>query len=85
MAMAWRLLVRATMNRNIAIEDRQLAYEGMAVLSVMTARIFFGTAMSLLPPCCFFEAPGAAEFLCRKLSRQEGWEQLPAYISPVAA
>ena len=31
MAMAWWVLVRATINRNIAIEYRQLAYEEMAV------------------------------------------------------
>ena len=85
MAVAWWVLVRATINRNIAIEYRQLAYEGMAVLSVVTARMLFGTDLSLHPPCHFFVALGAAEFLRRKLKRQERWEQLPAHVSPVAA
>jgi hypothetical protein len=76
MAMAWRVPVRATINRNIAIEDRQLAYEGMAVVSVVTARMFFGSLLWVL---------GAAEFLRRKLNRQKGWEQFPAHVSPVAA
>jgi hypothetical protein len=83
--MAWWVLVRATINRNLAMEYRQLAYEATAVLSVMTARMFFGTDLSLHPPCHFFVVLGAAEFLRRKLKRQECWEEIPADVSPVKA
>ncbi len=83
--MAWWVLVRTTINQNITSEYRQLAYEGMAVLSVMTARMAFGTDLSLHPPCHFFVVLGAAEFLRRKLKQQEAWEPLPAEVSPVEA
>lgn len=85
LVMAWWVLVRATINPNIATEYRQLAYEGMAVLSVMTARMCFGTDLSLHPPCHFFVVLGAAEFLRRKMKRHEVWEQLPADVSQVEA
>jgi hypothetical protein len=48
--------------RNIAIDYRQLAYEGMAVLSVVKARMFFMTDLSLHPPCQFLAALGCAQF-----------------------
>jgi O-antigen ligase len=85
MTMAWWILVKNTINTRLNEADRQLAYEGMAVLAVVTARMFFMTDLSLHPPCHFFVALGAAEFLRRKLKRQEGWEQLPAHVSPVGA
>ena len=86
MAMAWWVLVRATINRNIAIEYRQLAYEGMAVLSVVTARMFFMTDLSLHPPCQFLAALGCAEFVRRKVKQARrraplaGSAQLPVTI-----
>lgn len=83
--MAWWVLVRTTINPNVAADYRQLAYEGMAVLSVMTARMFFGTDLSLHPPCHFFVVLGVAEFLRRKLKQQQAWEQIPADVAPVEA
>lgn len=85
LAMSWWVLVKNTINTRLNMGDRQLAYEGMAVLAVVSARMCFGTDLSLHPPCHFFAALGAAEFLRRKLKRQEGWEQLPAHVSPVGA
>jgi len=85
MTMAWWILVKNTINARLNEADRQLAYEGMAVLAVVTARMFFMTDLSLHPPSHFFVALGAAEFLRRKLKRQEGWEQLPAHVSPAGA
>jgi len=84
MAMAWWILVRATINHRLNIEDRQLAYEGMAVLAVVSVRMFFMTDLSLHPPCHFFVALGCAEFLRRKL-KQEGWSSVPARLSPARA
>ena len=85
MAIAWRVLIKNIINTRLDMEDRQLAFEAMAVLAVASTRMFFGTDLSLHPPCHFFVALGAAEFLRRKLKRQEGWEQLPAQVSPVEA
>jgi hypothetical protein len=85
LAMAWWVVVRIIINRNLAIEYRQLAYEGMAVLSVVTPRMFFGADLTVHPPCHIFVALGAAEFLRRKLKRQEAWEPIPAQVSPVGA
>ena len=85
LTMSWWILIKNTINRRLNMEDRQLAYEGMAVLAVVSTRMFFGTDLSLHPPCHFFAALGAAEFLRRKLKRQEAWEQLPAHVSPVGA
>jgi O-antigen ligase len=85
LTMSWWILIKNTINRRLNMEDRQLAYEGMAVLAVVSVRMFFGTDLSLHPPCHFFVALGAAEFLRRKLKRREGWAQLPAHVSPVEA
>jgi O-antigen ligase len=85
LTMSWWILIKNTINRRLNMEDRQLAYEGMAVLAVVSIRMFFGTDLSLHPPCHFFAALGAAEFLRRKLKRQEAWEELPAHVSPVGA
>jgi hypothetical protein len=83
--MSWWILIKNTISTRLNMEDRQLAYEGLAVLTVVSIRMFFGTDLSLHPPCHFFVALGAAEFLRRKLKRREGWKQLPAQVSPVAA
>jgi hypothetical protein len=69
MAMALWVPVRATINRNIAIEYRQLAYEGTAIFSVVKARMFFMTDLSLHPPCQFLAALGCAEFVWRKVKQ----------------
>jgi hypothetical protein len=71
LAMAWWVLVKNTLNPRISMEDRQLAFEGMAVLAVVSARMFFGTDLSLHPPCHYFAALGAAEFLRRKLKHRQ--------------
>jgi O-antigen ligase len=84
MAVAWRVLIKNTIDRHLTMEDRQLAYEGMAVLAVVSIRMFFGTDLSLHPPCHFFVVLGAAEFLRRKLKRREDWNELPARVCPVA-
>jgi hypothetical protein len=85
LTMSWWILIKNTISTRLNMEDRQLAYEGLAVLTVVSIRMFFGTDLSLHPPCHFFVALGAAEFLRRKLKRREGWKQLPAQVSPVAA
>jgi hypothetical protein len=67
---AWFILVRCTISSKYAMEDRQLAYEGMAILTVVSVRMFFMTDLSLHPPCHFFVALGAAEFLRRKYQKK---------------
>ncbi|HZQ69645.1 MAG TPA: O-antigen ligase family protein [Terriglobales bacterium] len=70
MGTAWYMLIKCTINQRLNMKDRQLAYEGMAVLAVVTARMFFMTDLSLHPPCHFFAALGCAEFLRRKIKKQ---------------
>ncbi|MBZ5705175.1 MAG: O-antigen ligase family protein [Acidobacteriia bacterium] len=86
MGMAWWILVKCTINHKLDMRDRQLAYEGMAVLAVVSARMFFMTDLSLHPPCHFFVALGAAEFLRRKLKKPQAYEQdyAPAQLSASA-
>ena len=67
----WVLLIRYVIKKDLAIEDRQVAYEGMAVLAVVCVRMFFMTDLSLHPPCHFFAALGCAEFLRRKYQKQK--------------
>lgn len=82
---SWWVLVRATINHGYNMEDRQLAYEAMAVLAVVFTRMFFMTDLSRHPPCHFFVVLGAAEFLRRKHMTSETYElaasQLPATAS----
>jgi len=66
MITAWYILVKATISNRYNMYDRQLAYEGMAVLTVVSVRMFFMTDLSLHPPCHFFAALAAAEFIRRK-------------------
>jgi O-Antigen ligase len=83
MGLAWWVLIRCMRNRKLDMQDRQLAYEGMAVMAVVSSRMFFMTDLSLHPPLHFFAALGAAEFLRRKLKKKEGYEQdsAPAQLS----
>jgi O-antigen ligase len=82
MLMAWYFLVRGTISKKLDIYDRQLAYEGMAVLTVVTTRMFFMTDLSLHPPLHFFAALGAAEFLRRKYKKGKASEdELPSQLS----
>jgi len=85
MAMSWWVLITCTINTRLEMEDRQLAYEGLAVLAVVSVRMFFMTDLSMHPPWHFFAALGAAEFLRRKLKRHEGLEETPAEVSAVEA
>lgn len=78
MATAWYLLVHGTISKKFDIYDRQLAYEGMAVLTVVSVRMFFMTDLSLHPPCHFFVALGAAEFIRRKYLKQRKPREYPA-------
>src|SRR4029077_15837779 len=73
MVFAWWILVRCPINKRLNMLDRQLAYEGMAVFAVVTARMFFMTDFSLHPPLHFYMGLGAAEFLRRKVKRSESW------------
>ncbi len=86
MTMAWWILVKCTISRKLDMGDRQLAYEGMAVLAVVSSRMFFMTDLSLHPPLHFFAALGAAEFLRRKLKKSKGYEEeyAPAQLSASA-
>jgi hypothetical protein len=81
----WWVLVRSTINKSYSMEDRQLAYEAMAVMAVVFTRMFFMTDLSRHPPCHFFAVLGAAEFLRRKHMTSETYElaaeQLPATAS----
>jgi hypothetical protein len=83
MGTAWYVLIKCTINSRLNLRDRQLAYEGMAVLAVVTSRMFFMTVLSLHPPCHFFAALGCAEFLRRKLKKANGLEddEAPAELS----
>jgi O-antigen ligase len=84
--LAWWVLIKCTISKKLNMDDRQLAYEGMAVLAVVFSRMFFMTDLSLHPPCHFFAALGAAEFLRRKLKKSEGYEEdyAPAQLSATA-
>jgi hypothetical protein len=84
MGSAWYFLIRYTIDKRLKIEDRQLAYEAMAALSVVTARMFFMTDLSLHPPCHFFVALGAAEFLRRKMKKSAAPEEAPAQLAAAA-
>lgn len=86
MSTAWFVLIRCTISKRLNLRDRQLAYEGMAVLAVVTARMFFMTDLSLHPPCHFFAALGCAEFLRRKIKKAHGWEDdnAPAQLTMAA-
>lgn len=86
MGTAWYVLIKCTINSRLNLRDRQLAYEGMAVLAVVTARMFFMTDLSLHPPCHFFAALGCAEFLRRKIKKGDGLEadETPAKLSIAA-
>lgn len=85
--MAWWILIKAMKNEKLDMEDRQVAYEGMAVLAVVFSRMFFMTDLSLHPPCHFFVALGAAEFLRRKLKKPQAYEPnySPAELSASAS
>ncbi|MBZ5597246.1 MAG: O-antigen ligase family protein [Acidobacteriia bacterium] len=84
--MAWWILIKCMRNDKLDMNDRQLAYEGMAVLAVVFCRMFFMTDLSLHPPCHFFVALGTAEFLRRKLKKPQAYEQnyAPAQLSASA-
>lgn len=82
---SWYLLLRYTVSRKLDLFDRQLAMEGLAVLSVVTVRTIFMTDLSLHPPLHVFIALGAAEFLRRKLKHPERYrENPPAQLSAAA-
>src|SRR5437660_7941593 len=83
MVLAWYVLVRGTISKKLDMYDRQLAYEGMAVLTVVTTRMFFMTDLSLHPPLHFFAALGAAEFLRRKYKKGMAAQanELPSELS----
>jgi hypothetical protein len=68
-------LVKYTVSSKVSLFDRQLAYEGMAVLGVITMRMFFMTDFSLHPPLHVFTAIGAAEFLRRKMKNPEHYQE----------
>jgi hypothetical protein len=78
MGLSWYVLVRCTINKRLDMQDRQLAYEGMAVLAVLTARMFFMTDLSLHPPQHFLVVLGGAEFLRRKLKKGYAPDEVPA-------
>ena len=71
MTMSWVLLLRYIKSPRLSEYARQLALEGVAVLSVVSVRMFFMTDLSLHPPLHFFAALGCCEFLRRKLKHQE--------------
>jgi hypothetical protein len=72
---SWYLLLRYTVSSKLDLYDRQLAYEGLAVLCVITVRMVFMTDLSLHPPLHVFTALGAAEFLRRKLKHPERFQE----------
>jgi O-antigen ligase len=71
MLMAWILLLRYIKSPRLSVYDQQIAYEGLAILCVVTVRMFFMTDLSLHPPLHFFIALGCCEFLRRKLQSRE--------------
>lgn len=75
---SWYVLVRCTINKRLHMEDRQLAYEGMAALSVLTARMFFMTDLTLHPPSHFLVVLGCAEFLRRRVKKGYTLDEAPA-------
>lgn len=83
---AWYYLIRFTASTQLPLYERQLAYEGMAVMSVVSVRMFFMTDLSLHPPLHFFAALGAAEFLRRRVNSKEPWRETdsPAQLSAAA-
>jgi len=81
----WYYLLRYTVTSKLDLYDRQLAYEGLGVLGVITMRMFFMTDLSLHPPLHVFTALGAAEFLRRKLKHPERYQETEPETLSVAA
>lgn len=62
----WWLLLRYVRDSSIEPEDRQLAFEGLAVLALLTFRSIFNTMLTWHPPLHFLAILGCAEYLRRR-------------------
>jgi hypothetical protein len=63
---AWWLLVRFVRDRSLTSMERQLAYESIGVLGVVTLHSFFNVEIVWQAPLAFLAVLGYAEFLRRK-------------------
>ena len=62
----WWLLVRFVRDRSLTSLERQLAYESIGVLGVITLHSFFNVEIVWQAPLAFLAVLGYAEFLRRK-------------------
>ncbi len=66
----WWFLVRYLQRSSEATLERQLAYEAVAVLGLLTFRSVFMTMLTWHPPLDFLVVLGTAEFLRRREVRE---------------
>lgn len=71
----WWLLLRYVRDSSSDLQQRQLAFEAMAILALLTFRSVFMTMLTWHPPLHFLAILGYAEFLRR---RQHAWVPMTA-------
>lgn len=76
----WWLLVRFVRDRSLTRLERQLAYESIGVLGVITLHSFFNVEIVWQAPLAFLAVLGYAEFLRRKYKYSVAHEVQPAEI-----
>lgn len=62
-AATWWLLLRYVRSSSLDPQDRQLAYEGLVILALLTFRSFFSDAFTWHPPLPFLAILGFVEYL----------------------
>ncbi|HZW96759.1 MAG TPA: O-antigen ligase family protein [Candidatus Eremiobacteraceae bacterium] len=80
----WWLLVRFVRDRSLTSLDRQLAYESIGVLGVITLHSFFNVEIVWQAPLAFLAVLGYAEFLRRKQKAARAIEPVEADFGVLA-
>lgn len=76
LAVTWWLLLRYIRDSSMDPQDRQLAYEGLAILALITFRSVFSDMLTWHPPLYFLAILGCVEFLRRRREAGIGSEPL---------
>jgi len=80
----WWLLVRFVRDRSLTSLERQLAYESIGVLGVITLHSFFNVEIVWQAPLAFLAVLGYAEFLRRKQKAARAIEPVEADLGVLA-
>jgi O-antigen ligase len=80
----WWLLVRFVRDRSLTSLERQLAYESIGVLGVVTLHSFFNVEIVWQAPLAFLAVLGYAEFLRRKQKAARAIEPVEADLGGLA-